>query len=622
MNMIMNNRSWKKTIFQSRIFQIIFPAKSKRFKITRSFYHKFKYWKNNLIILRKRKLSTYDDFISVIIPVFDRTEILEKCIQSILKQSYKQFELIIVSDGSPLETLEIIKKYEKENSKIRVFYFYNNSGNAIRGRNKGIKEARGNYIAFQDSDDVAEPDRLKISLQYIKSFNVDVVYGGWRAIVDGSRDIDYKNNDEVFSRDCDLETLQRVNVLCQSTVMAKKSSLLAVGGYKEKMHYREDHELWMRLAFYGYKFKSINKILTNLRLHNKNLEIELKENDDHWLFVALSEYKILNKMKPKIGYIIPGTGIAGGIAVICEHTNRLLKRGYDVTIIAEDNKSEISWFPNQMVEVIPICEIQNNYDILIATGWSTAYYLGIFNANRKIYFVQSDESRFFDKDDPNFKKVIKTYEMDLEFMTEAKWIKEWLFESFDKKAFLVPNGLNNELFHVVEPIEPKSSRLRVLLEGAIDIPYKGMEDVFKVVNEIDCEVWCVSSSGRPKKSWKCDRLFLEVPLNEMKYIYSSCDILLKMSRVEGFFGPPLEMMACGGTVVVGRVTGYDEYIIDGYNALVVDQGDIQGAINAINRLIYEPEFREHLISNGAKTVKNWQWENSIDQLEEFYIKPF
>ena len=60
------------------------------------------------------------------------------------------------------------------------------------------------------------------------------------------------------------------------------------------------------------------------------------------------------------------------------------------------------------------------------------------------------------------------------------------------------------------------------------------------------------------------------PLSSMMTInVGSCDVLIKMSRVEGFFMPPCEMMACGGTVLTGKVTEYDEYVIDGYNGLVV-----------------------------------------------------
>jgi hypothetical protein len=104
----------------------------------------------------------------------------------------------------------------------------------------------------------------------------------------------------------------------------------------------------------------------------------------------------------------------------------------------------------------------------------------------------------------------------------------------------------------------------------------------------------------------------------MKYIYSSCDVLLKMSRVEGFFGPPLEMMACGGTAVTTRVTGYDEYIVDGYNALTVEIGDHEGAQKLLKRLIEDRTLLKMLKENGRKTAQKMVWEPTIDILEEFY----
>ncbi|MBP8708198.1 MAG: glycosyltransferase family 4 protein [Caldisericia bacterium] len=102
----------------------------------------------------------------------------------------------------------------------------------------------------------------------------------------------------------------------------------------------------------------------------------------------------------------------------------------------------------------------------------------------------------------------------------------------------------------------------------------------------------------------------------MAEIYSSCDVLLKMSRIEGFFGPPLEAMACECIPIISKVTGYNEYIIDQKNALVVEMGDIKGAEKAIQRLIDKPDLREELVENGKKTVKEWSWKRSIDYLEK------
>ncbi|WP_309120828.1 glycosyltransferase [Paenibacillus sp.] len=561
--------------------------------------------------------SEFDSMVSVIIPVYDRTDVLRTSIDSILGQTHQNLEVIIVCDGSPKETLEIVDAY-KDNEKVRIFKFFNNSGNAVRGRNKGIVEARGKYIAFQDSDDIAEPRRLEISLRYMENYDADIVYGGWRALVDGTRNIDIENGQEVFSPDCDYAMLKEICVPCQSTVMARTEALRKVGGLKTSMRYREDHELWLRLAYKQYKFKAIPEILTNLRLHSNNLELQFKGTDDHWFSLMLEEHKNIQPLKPKIGYVIPGCGISGGIAVICQHVNRLLKRGYDVILITEDDKEEISWFPNQKVEIVPIKRMPLNLDILVATGWSTAYTIRNLPAKRKFYFVQSDETRFHPEGSKDKEMTRQTYTFDYEFMTEAKWIQCWLKEQFSKDSYYVPNGLDEEIIHPSEPLLPKGNKLRVLLEGPIDIPYKGMEDAFLAVKDLDCEIWCVSSAGRPREGWRCDQFFEKLPMNKMKEIYSSCDIFLKMSRVEGFFGPPLEMMACGGACVVGEVTGYDEYIVDEYNALVVKQGDIEGAKAAVKRLIEDSELRSKLIMNGKKTADQWKWEPTIDKLEAIF----
>lgn len=583
----------------------------------RLYGYRYTYQKN--IILTGLKKITTDDLISVVIPVYDRTNELIESIESILNQSYKNIELLLVCDGSPQETIDVVKRYELKPN-IRAFYYKSNSGNAVRGRNRGILEARGKYIAFQDSDDIADKDRIKNSLKYLKQFEVDMVYGGWRAKI-FDRDIQgLKNNQEVYSPECTLELLETTCIMCQSTVLVKKEALINVGLFKTEMRYREDHELWLRLWHNGYKFKMVPHILTNLRLHGNNLELRYKDEDAYWYKKTLKEYKKNPILKPQIAYVIPGTAISGGIGVVCQHANRLIERGYQVYIISEDNNNEISWFPHQNVTVVPLKEFDFEVDILIATAWSTAYTVQAFRAKRKIYFVQSDESRFYEKTSFEYRQALNTYKMNFEYMTEAKWIKKWLEDEFNQVCSYVPNGIDTDIIHRTEPLEERNNKIRVLLEGAINSKFKGMEEAFKVVEDIECEVWCVSNNGKPRDGWKCDRFFEKVSMNEMKKIYSSCDILLKMSKVEGFFGPPLEMMACGGVCVVAKVTGYEEYIINEKNALVVEAGDVIGAKQAICRLIEDEKLRKQLIACGQTTVKEWSWSRSIDYLEDVINK--
>ena len=553
----------------------------------------------------------------MIIPIHDRTHELSEAIESVRRQSYTNWELILVTDGSPPATMKVVDFY-RDDPRIRIYPYLDKSGTAVRGRNRGIKEARGEYVAFLDSDDIAAPDRLAISVREMERGGHDVVYGAWTAKIDGSRRFDdLRDGQFVTSPPCDLQLLERSCVPCQSTVMVRRHALLDVGGLKPEMRYREDHELWMRLAYFGYRFGVIYENLVHLRLHAGNNELNFKRDDGHWERQAKATYRRKSRLLPTIAYLIPGTGISGGIAVILEHVNRLRRAGYDVFMISQDNKDSISWWPCNEVPIIPF-DTPHRYllegiDTLVATGWPTVQMLDHLTAGRKLYFVQSDERRF--DDSPEFKrKVQETYlRRDVEFVTMAGWICRWLNHEFGHNCEYVPNGIDAHRFQNVQPLEPKGQKLRILLEGPIAIPFKGMAEAAAAVADCaDCEIWIVSSAGRPQPGWRCDRSFEAVPHGEMAAIYASCDILLKMSQVESFGYPPLEMMATGGSVVVHEVTGLDEYAVHEENCLIVS--DVASARKAIRRLIDDPALRARLGAAGRRTADGMSWDRSMPSL--------
>lgn len=322
--------------------------------------------------------------------------------------------------------------------------------------------------------------------------------------------------------------------------------------------------------------------------------------------------------KQSIRFLVPGVAISGGIAVILRYANELSQRGYDVKILSLAKNNDARWYRNQGVEIVPYSETKRilkngSIDILFATAYSTAFTVDMAVADRKLYFIQSDESRFSPEDEKLIEQIRLTYTLPLEQIVAVTWLRDWLRKEFGKDAIRVPNGLDLDIFQRVNPIVPKTSRLRVLLEGGIDIPYKGMADAYEAVKNLDCEIWIVSNKGRPKKEWRCDRFFENVPIDEMAGIYSSCDVLLKMSKVESFSYPPLEMMACGGIPVIRSVTGIEEYAIHEYNCLIVE--DIEGARKAVERLKGDARLCESLIASGLKTAKEWDWDRSIDLFE-------
>lgn len=339
---------------------------------------------------------------------------------------------------------------------------------------------------------------------------------------------------------------------------------------------------------------------------------------------TFSSYKVaeartthLRSAKTTIAFVIPSQWLSGGTMVICQHANMLIKNGYEVFLVDNniDDPYRLDWFPNLLAEVIPLDQANFEVDTAVATHWTTAYTIRHWPARRKLYFIQSDETRFNPPGSEEVALARETYKFPFEFVTIARWLQRWLKDNFGKNAHYVPNGVDPNMFYPDKPLEPKNNKLRVLLEGAIDLPFKGMKEAFAVVEDMDCEVWCVSTSGRPQPGWRCNRFFANVPFSEMRRIYSSCDVLIKMSKVEGFFMPPLEMMACGGTVITNKVTGYDEYIVDGYNALVVEPGDVAAAKEKLQQLIDHRNLLGKLIKNGQATAKKWSWQASKESLE-------
>lgn len=114
--------------------------------------------------------------ISVIVPVYNSEKVVNRCIDSILKQTYSDFELILINDGSKDKSIDILKDYEKKDLRIRVI---DNENNGVsETRNIGINEAKGDYIQFVDSDDYIDEDMLKESLEQLEKNSVDIVMSG------------------------------------------------------------------------------------------------------------------------------------------------------------------------------------------------------------------------------------------------------------------------------------------------------------------------------------------------------------------------------------------------------------------------------------------------------------
>jgi O-antigen biosynthesis protein len=334
----------------------------------------------------------------------------------------------------------------------------------------------------------------------------------------------------------------------------------------------------------------------------------------------------------KIAFLLGTPDICGGTYVIFEHATRLQRLGNPVTMVTEEavDASRYGWHP-------AACQLAwqtyqdlagQRFDLTIATWWQSVYQLARIPSRRYLYFIQSIESRFFeagDSDDPGLRDIEilrqwceNTYRICLPVITEARWIQKYLVDHHNRPSFLVRNGIRKDIYTENGPVvkQRRLGQLRVLVEGPLGVFFKNVERTIALCRRAEVEeVWLLTSSAVAAHPG-VDRCFSRIPIEQTAEIYRSCDVLVKLSYVEGMFGPPLEMFHCGGTAIVYDVTGHDEYIRHGENSLVVRRDDEAAVVAALTRLKTEPDLLATLQAGARMTAQAWpDWEVAAG---EFY----
>ncbi|AZA78949.1 glycosyltransferase family 1 protein [Chryseobacterium sp. G0186] len=334
------------------------------------------------------------------------------------------------------------------------------------------------------------------------------------------------------------------------------------------------------------------------------------------------------KKKIKIG-ILASPSLSGGNNVIFEHLSHIYKREtFEVILIFDKpvKDEELFWF--QGIQKLPRLTLKeaekNHFDVLIATFWRTCYDLLNLNANHYLYFNQSVESKFYpDSDFNNQNAAEATYLLGLNVITEASWIQKYIKTHYDADSELVLNGIRKENYSPTgeSHASKESGKLRVLIEGNIQSSFKNVPKTIEICKKSKAdEIWLLTNS--PIQDYEgVDRVFSNVPTYETQKIFRSCDVLVKLSTVEGMFGPPLEMFHCGGTAITYNVTGHEEYMKHDFNSLIADVNDDSKILEYINLLKDNPQKLETLKKNALQTAQEWHnWEEASLAFEKAILK--
>jgi hypothetical protein len=162
----------------------------------------------------------------------------------------------------------------------------------------------------------------------------------------------------------------------------------------------------------------------------------------------------------------------------------------------------------------------------------------------------------------------------------------------------------------------------VLVEGPWGVGFKGVPETFEVLAQARASAefttgWLTSSAQgqRPQLGGKPVEVYERIPINQVHQVLREYDVLLKLSKVEGMFGPPLEMFSQGGTAITYTVTGSDEYMVHGHNSLLVEPHNRWQIARYIELLSRQPDYLAHLRANALRTARAYPtWEDSAQRL--------
>lgn len=228
--------------------------------------------------------------VSVIMPVYNAEKYIAESIESILHQSYSNFEFLIFDDGSTDNSKEIISRYAARDKRIIAFYSSINLGYVVH-LNKGILEARGELIARMDSDDISLPDRILCQVEFLKT-NPDVSLVGSSTIRIDENGSELGVDRRHVLPDVLLWQSFFTNPLAHPTVMFRKTVAIAAGLYNPVKLPAEDFELWTRILR-EYRVSNLNIPLLKYREHSHSIsqlkgdfqrENSMQALKEHWLF--------------------------------------------------------------------------------------------------------------------------------------------------------------------------------------------------------------------------------------------------------------------------------------------------------------------------------------------------
>ena len=326
----------------------------------------------------------------------------------------------------------------------------------------------------------------------------------------------------------------------------------------------------------------------------------------------------------KLAFLVNDLQLSGGVGVVVEHARQLARHhGFESSLVLVRDQEAPSWGYTALPEisVLTLHEArEQHFDIAVATWWETTFSLFHIPAKKYAYFVQSLEDRFYQRDEAPRLGAGMTLDLPVAFITEATWIADVLEQLRpDAPVHLVRNGIDKDIFAPVDDIKPHvEGPLRVLIEGHPTVWFKGIEESIASVRAMSEPHHLTLVTGfreALRDGTDVDEVIGPLSQREMAEAYRRSHVILKLSRVEGMYGPPLEAFHEGCTVVTSPVTGHDEYVVHGWNGLVTEWDDVAGTARRLDLLARDVRLLHELRTNALATARAWpSWDQSSQMM--------
>lgn len=206
--------------------------------------------------------------VSVIVPAYNQAKYLKQTLNSVLNQTYNDWECVIVNDGSTDNTAKIAKNYVKKDKRFK--YIYQKNKGLAGARNTGIKTSQGEYIGFLDSDDLWKPSMLEKTVTFLAgNHKTSIVSGAWSYVDKNGKLISRKNG----PAKCEnyLVELLFGNLFPVHALLIKKAVFIDCGFFDSSLPSSEDWDMWLRVANKGYRFNYVNDLIAHYRIHNNTI---------------------------------------------------------------------------------------------------------------------------------------------------------------------------------------------------------------------------------------------------------------------------------------------------------------------------------------------------------------